>query len=322
MKTQSKSSKPSKPKKPAKPKKSELPIKDRGEFPTAQQFAQISIGHRKFEKLGQGQGHSQPRNLPQLITDGRAKARGIEVAKKTLNGDPVEKIKSKLSNDLVPLKGARGVCGPFKIAKYIVTMGEWNATAAWARKKKGYKDFEVRDVTKDTGGTGKNYPKRNVSLREAAMWCNAKSEQEGLDPCYYLGGKVFRTKPKTSAKIFLDWKPEKNGYRLPTLMEWRFAYGSHNEKDLENLKGFIAPHGYGQEIYCEVGISAPNHNGIYDLSKLVRQWVWDFYIDLEEESEISSALGTSNSKEPNFDELTKGEYSTGAIGFRLARNSK
>jgi len=221
---------------------------------------------------------------------------------------------------MVPLKGASGVCGPFQIAKYIVTMGEWNATAAWAKKKKIYKELEIIDASEKSGQTGKNYPRRNVSLREAAMWCNAKSEQEKLQPCYYLDGKVFRSGLSVSGKKFLEWRPEKNGYRLPTAVEWRFAYGILDVKDLEHLKGFVGP--CSVQGYYEVGTYNPNHNGIHDLTKLVRQWVWDFYIDLVEEDEFSSALGTSNRMDPDFNALTTGDYSRGAVGFRLARNAK
>ncbi len=58
-----------------------------------------------------------------------------------------------------------------------------------------------------------NTPMVNVSFYEAAAFCNALSEKEGLTPAYYI-----------SDNGDVSWTPGRNGYRLPTEAEWVYAF--------------------------------------------------------------------------------------------------
>jgi formylglycine-generating enzyme required for sulfatase activity len=59
---------------------------------------------------------------------------------------------------------------------------------------------------------------------EAVKWCNARSEKEGLTPCYYTNATmttVYRTNNVNVANDWVNWNA--NGYRLPTEAEWEWA---------------------------------------------------------------------------------------------------
>jgi len=122
-------------------------------------------------------------------------------------------------------------------------------------------------------GVGDNYPVYYVSWYDAVTFCNSKSQQEGLTPCYNLN----------------DWSCNysTNGYRLPTEAEWEYAArggvnwtddfrysGCHEYIDFPNYAWYIINAG-GQTN--PVGTKLPNQLMIYDLSGNVWEWCNDWY---------------------------------------------
>jgi formylglycine-generating enzyme required for sulfatase activity len=65
----------------------------------------------------------------------------------------------------------------FYMAQNLVTKAEWDAVRTWGLAN-GYTDL--------VAGSGKasNHPVQTVSWYQMAKWCNARSEKEGLMPCY------------------------------------------------------------------------------------------------------------------------------------------
>ena len=85
-----------------------------------------------------------------------------------------------------------------------VTKAQWDATYTYAI---------ANSYSFDNVGSGKasTHPVQTVSWYDVVKWCNAKSQQDGLLPCYYSGAAIYKTGQIFS--VTCDFT--KNGYRLP-----------------------------------------------------------------------------------------------------------
>ncbi|HNX01470.1 MAG TPA: SUMF1/EgtB/PvdO family nonheme iron enzyme [Candidatus Cloacimonadota bacterium] len=145
-------------------------------------------------------------------------------------------------------------------------------------------------------GVGANKPVYFVSWFNAIEFCNRRSMQEGLNPCYTYYGcgtnpdnwpSGWNTNDNNQSNIECNWIA--NGYRLPTAMEWIFAArggnlshdypfsGSDNADDVAWWGYYV---GGDSDFGChDIGLKTPNELGIYDMSGNVYEWVWDLYGD-------------------------------------------
>lgn len=214
----------------------------------------------------------------------------------------------------------------FFMDKFEVSKALWDSVHSWALSN-GY-SFSATGVATDA-----THPITGISWYDAVKWCNARSEMEGLNPCYYTDAGqtvVYKTGEPILDNNWVAWTS--NGYRLPTRAEWLKAYWggnysgyfpwpSYGGSDDDHINGGLAnffrsddpfevdsdyattPVGYYDGSQIPQGPDMANGFGLYDMAGNVGEWNWDRH--LTNWYSLSEAQD-DNSKGPN----------TGLSGYR------
>ena len=151
-------------------------------------------------------------------------------------------------------------------------------------------------------GDGSDYPVYSVEWADAALYCNARSRQEGLDTVYAYTSILGN--PGNGCHFEgLTMHPERNGYRLPSEAEWEFACRAGTTTDFYWQKDFVS---YPESAADSAEIDAhavwianafalsadapefgtqrvaqrtPNAWGLYDMAGNVTEWCHDWYCE-------------------------------------------
>lgn len=186
----------------------------------------------------------------------------------------------------------------FFMDKFEVSMSIWDSVYSWAIAN-GY-TFSNAGVA-----TASNHPVTGINWYDAVKWCNARSEKDGLTPCYYTDAaltQVYKTGELVLDNNWVSWAA--NGYRLPTRAEWLKAYWggnysgffpwpSYGGSETDHLGGGLAnylssgnpfqlnngrgttPVGYYDGSQSPQGPDMANGYGLYDMAGNVGEWSWD-----------------------------------------------
>lgn len=188
----------------------------------------------------------------------------------------------------------------FYLQKTEVSYAQWIEVYDWnASGNHGY-DFPAGqrgsqgDLSARPNTTAdRNHPVTQVSFWDVVKWCNAKSQKEGLTPCYYSNPELTtEVKSRTPSAVFPSWSA--NGYRLPSEAEWEYAargglsgmrypWGdtiSGNQATYLSSGAFYkgtSPVGYFNGSQTPPGVDMKNGYGLYDMAGNAQEWCWDFY---------------------------------------------
>ena len=198
--------------------------------------------------------------------------------------------------DITDANPANVYVSAFYMDVNLVSSNQWAGVYSYATGK-GYA-FALPGLAK-----AGNHPITSMDWYDCVAWCNARSQQAGLTPCYYTDASFTQVYTNaTGTNVYLNMV--NNGYRLPTEAEWekaarggltgnRFPWGNIITEGQANYQALPASYSYDLGPYSgyntnfnfnsgfpytsPVGSFAPNGYGLYDMAGNVFEWCWDWY---------------------------------------------
>jgi sulfatase modifying factor 1 len=239
-------------------------------------------------------------------------------------------------------KKAASAIHPFLISRTEITLSKWLDIQEWAVQH-GY------DLHDAQGAATPGQPACKLNWFDAVKWCNARSEMEGLKPCYLVAvgdcvGQVYRKgqfedvveADNSELERLVDYDKEANGYKLPTEAEWEWAAigglktkgykfsGSDNLDDVGWYNGNIPADPKNAQWMWSTGLQKvsqkqPNELGLSDMSGNVSEWVEDLWDG--QHRHLRGGSFRTDAEECEIISRSKADQTTRAdsIGLRLVK---
>lgn len=193
----------------------------------------------------------------------------------------------------------RVTLSPYRLSEVPVTQSEWRKTMH--SNPAYFSDMPVR------GEMQLKRPVEKVSCYDVYVYCNRRSIDEHLMPCYYINGtddteswgEVPESQDEKWDAVQCRW--DVTGYRLPTEAEWEYAARGGPKMNLKKVRSdWDSEHSWHKDnsayITHTVGMRPESILGFQDIFGNVLEWCWDWY-DCYKEDDVTDPRGAERSSE-------------------------